>query len=146
MNDTELIYLAGLFDGEGCIHIASSKYLDKGRKNPPYKLRIQITNTCKDLMDKVASFGFYVIERKDLKKNWKRCWVGHMYDRKAAGLLKQMLPYLIVKKDEATLAIEFQDHKDKVGLANGKKGLSEEELAYRVSVKQQLSRLKEQKI
>jgi hypothetical protein len=146
MNDTELIYLAGLFDGEGCIHIASSKYLDHGRKNPQYRLRIQITNTCKNLMDKIGSFGFYVMERKDLKKNWKRCWVGHMYDRKAANLLRNLSPYLIVKKEEAILAIEFQDHKDKVGLTNGKNGLSEEELAYRISIKQQLSRLKEQKI
>ena len=145
-SNTELAYLAGLFDGEGCISILKEKD-QRGFKSYRYRLRIQITNTNKSVMDWLNErFNFYITERKDLKKNWKRCWVGVRHDRKARNLLVEMLPYLKVKKDEALLAIEFQKHKDTVGTSNGASGLTLEQIEYRERLKKELSALKEQKI
>ena len=145
MNNTELAYLAGFLDGEGCIHIVSTKG-QAGFKNLRYRLRIHITNTDKGVMDWLKQFGFYIRELKKLKKHWKQCWRADLCDTKARLLLEQLLPYLIVKKDETLLAIEFQTHKEKVGTSNGSKGMSEEEIEYRERTKKQLSELKEQKI
>ena len=145
-SNTELAYLAGLFDGEGCVSILKVSK-QAGFKSFRYRLRIQITNTNKHLMNWLNErFNFHIATHVPLKKNWKMCWVALKHDRKARNMLVEMLPYLKVKKDEALLAIEFQKHKDQIGTSNGASGLTQEQIEYRERLKKELSALKEQKI
>lgn len=144
MNNTELAYLAGFFDGEGCIRIVCVK--DKGYVYGHHRLWIQLTNTNQEIMDKIRNLGWYVTERKNLKKCWKRCWVGVLKDDKAMEVLQSIFPFLIVKRDEAKLAIEFQLRKKEMKNKNGRNGNGLKEFEYRESIKKQLSKLKEQKI
>jgi|MudIll2142460700_1097286.scaffolds.fasta_scaffold01876_4 hypothetical protein len=149
MDHTDLAYLSGLFDGEGCISIIKGKNYTHDKKvcpSPRYRLRIQLTNTNKEVMDWLASIGWYVRERKDLKKHWKRCWIGAQHDTSAVKWLKILLPYLKVKKDEAQLAMKFQEVKNQFTHNNGRRGLSDETLSKLESLKIQMSELKNQKI
>lgn len=152
MDNTELSYLAGFFDGEGCIFIQKIKSLQKSRvggirhcPNLRYRLTVQLTNTNQEVMDWVKSIGWYVHERKNLKKQWKRCWVGRLHDIRAYEFLKLVLPYLKVKKDEALLGIKFQDYKS-IMPSHGRHGRDKEETDYLESIKAKLSELKNQNI
>lgn len=144
MDQTELAYLAGLFDGEGCIFIQKLNK-QRGFITSRYRLTVQITNTCESIMMWFKSQGWYVLERKKMKKEWKRCWVGKLHDRNASRFLESVLLYLRVKRDEAEVALEFQKHKDEEPI-NGRNGLTSIEIEYREKLKRRLSELKEQKI
>ena len=144
MDNTELAYLAGFFDGEGCIRIICVK--DRGYLYGNHRLWIQLTNTNQEIMDKIRNLGWYVREIKKLKKHWKRCWVGVLKDNKALEFLQSVFPFLTVKRDEAKLAIEFQLRKLEMKNKKGRNGNGFMEFEYRESIKKQLSELKEQKI
>jgi hypothetical protein len=101
----EVAYTAGFFDGEGCVSIA--RYLQRGR--PYHTLAIIFTNT-----------NFQVLE-------WlQQRWGGHLTKPTkpsnprhrpsrnlwlsagpARPLLLAMLPYLIIKKPQVEIALEF---------------------------------------
>ena len=135
-------YLAGLFDGEGCITVYTRKDT-KGCKNLRYVLRIQITNINVPLMDYLNSIGWYVIKRSSSKYTIRVCYEARLEDRKAANFLIEVLPFLRIKYHEAALAIEFQIHKHSFGVhRNWKLGLPEEELMYRKYIKRRLSEIK----
>lgn len=149
MDHTELIYLAGLFDGEGCISIIKGKSYTHNHKvcpSPRYQLRLQITNTHEGLMQWLQTFGWYIHERKKLLKHRKRCWVAIICDIQARSWLEQMLPYLKVKKDEALLGIQFQEYKTNFTHNHGRNGLSQEILDKMQEIKNQLSELKKERI
>lgn len=153
MDNTELAYLAGIFDGEGCLGIVKTRGIYQRQTAPRYRIRLHITNTSKNLMDWVESLGWYVRERKEpsMKKEWKRCWVAVVNDNVALGWMQKMLPYLKVKRDEVLLGIKFQEHKNchannhQIGI-RGSVPMSEEEIQFREDLKRQLSELKQQKI
>lgn len=140
---TKIIYLAGIVDGEGCIRINAAK-VNKGYRSKRYRLKLQITNTSAKLMIFLKELGFYIRERtaKSQLPHWKRCWVAVMMDRKAAKMLTLILPYLIVKKEEALVGLTLQKHKDLMGTSNGARGLSEDTIVYRESLRVKLSELK----
>ena len=114
----KLAYVAGLIDGEGCIHIG--RHLPKGiRKNIRHTLVVHISNTDARLMAwlkselggsvhlvkqrraSVASDG-RVIQPMLQMMNW---FAG---GRNAQMVLEAVLPYLIIKRDQAEIAIEFR--------------------------------------
>ena len=149
MDHTELAYLAGLFDGEGCIMIIKRKGYSHNHKvnpSPRYSLKIQLTNTNKEVIDWISSFGWYVRENTNLKKQWKRCWVVFLHDIRAKEWLEKLLPVLRIKKDEAKLAINFQEYKTKFTNGHGRQGLSQEMIIHMEEMKSQLSELKNQKL
>ena len=110
-DEKKIIYLAGLFDGEGYVSIGKNS-------NKPYLLpQFGIANTSKDVMEwLVSNFGgkYYkvhtgrkttvpggeVIEKYELA--WRTNRVSDIY-----LLLKALLPYLIIKKKEAEEVFEY---------------------------------------
>lgn len=98
-------YLAGIIDGEGCINISNSK-------NEIFHLRIMVKNTSKDLifwLKEKFDGGIYFDKRRNEK--WRDTWVWYIDSGKTANILKKVLPYLIIKKQQAKLAIKFQNTK-----------------------------------
>lgn len=140
INKEDLIYLAGFFDGEGCILIQSAK--QSGYKNYRHKLTITITTTNNHITHHLKALGFYIFNRKPYKTHWKQQWAAVLCDRRAKALLEMLLPYLKIKKKEAVLAIKFQIHKDNIGYHKGQRGLTIKEIEYRERVKKQLQELK----
>lgn len=106
MKDRNWSYLAGLFDGEGCIHIAEVRFKDGGIG---YRLDIHITMTNLEVIKwLVAHFGgvYYTREVDNPRWNTAYRWVPKGKANKET-LLLGMLPYLIVKKNASNIGLEF---------------------------------------
>jgi DNA-binding transcriptional regulator YiaG len=146
--DLEIAYLAGLFDGEGMVHIRRA--IVGVRRNPSYALEIQISNSHRRVMDWVVEhFGGFLIEMRELsavRPQWK--WV--LRCQKARTVLETMLPYLVVKLQQAVVAIDFnraQMAETKLYEA-GRRGpipRTPEQMAYKERAKQMLHHLKRPK-
>jgi len=110
MNKLTLAYTAGLFDGEGCIVIALYRKPYRGRVTPSYALVCNVNITNKPIIDWLReTYGGSIIEQTKYRPaNYKRCWSWRVTSRKADKFLKAILPYLKLKKAQASLAIEFQ--------------------------------------
>ena len=123
-------YLAGILDGEGGININYS-----GPTRDCYRMRVYVVNTDLRLIKWLKSkFGGYIYRRKT-KEGYKTKWEWYHYDDKSTELLKECMPYLIVKKEQAELAIAFRD------TVNNEHKLSEETKSLRKSFHTQMKSL-----
>ena len=96
----ELIYLAGFFDGEGCITI--SRIRDKSGS-----LILMISNTNKTIIKLIAKWfkgDIMYIKQKD---NRKEAWTFKAYSQDAEIFLKAIYPYLLIKKEQAHIGLEY---------------------------------------
>jgi hypothetical protein len=117
LTEAEKGYLAGIIDGEGCILMNR----EKGRKGEYiYRLSVTIANSSKNLHgwleEKLVGRG-YVRRVKPTKDR-----VGHperwkpMYNwvvsgsRKAIVLLREIAPYLVIKREQAELLVNGYVH------------------------------------
>lgn len=93
--DVKRAYIAGLFNGEGCVTV-----------NPTNQLFITITNTNRDVLQFVANaLNAGYIDKKPVQKNQSPCYFWRCHSRHAAKVLEKLLPYLIIKKQHALLAV-----------------------------------------
>jgi hypothetical protein len=128
----KIAYIAGLFDGEGCVRI----YTEDNKKW--FILQITISNTCVPLLLEIQKhYGGNVSGRRN-----GLCYSWSMTSKPAAEILKKMLPYLIVKKEQAEIAIEFQARKEHGGYWRDKQ-ITEKELEIR---REYMNKLKELKL
>jgi hypothetical protein len=99
----KLGYLAGLIDGEGSICFRSD---NRGTERMSLVLSIA-SNTllCLTMIQKEFGGHLYLKSSKELKKaqGYTLAWHG----KKAQRLLEDVLIYLIIKRPQAELAIEF---------------------------------------
>ena len=115
MTETEKAYLAGFIDGEGSIGI----YPDY-RRNRNYRLVLTVSNTNKEVIDWIAKVTEEQHSRQVKVKTTKNCpsWQGEKDRWKdcysiwfgsgiAQKILKEVLPYIIVKKEQATIALQY---------------------------------------
>jgi hypothetical protein len=102
-----LCYLAGFFDGEGCVYILRG-YRSNG--NPFYSLEISLTSSdIKPLQEAQALFGGKISTAKGVKASNKDIFRLRLRSNQAASALRAMLPFLIVKAERAEIALEFQE-------------------------------------
>jgi len=102
-------YTAGIVDGEGSIHIMRSKDVSY-KTSLKYELRVSIGNTNEWLCQWLKmQFGGCVSSHTPLKPHWKRSYNWLMRANKARDFLELILPYLVIKKTHAELAIKFQN-------------------------------------
>ncbi len=109
MSKITLQYVAGFFDGEGSIGI----YYRQKTKDRFY-LRTQLTNNknkaAQKLMDYlIKNFGGNLSEQVTLSGKIKYNW--QLNSDNAVYFLKKILPYLIFKKDQAIIAINWQEQR-----------------------------------
>jgi hypothetical protein len=103
-------YAAGLFDGEGCVHIAKQKHAGCTRGHV-FRLVVSISqnhlNTLIDFQSLVGVEGRIYHQTRQGTTN--RDWYTLNYDGKAAGALLEVLkPFSIRKSSEMKVALEFQ--------------------------------------
>jgi hypothetical protein len=102
---TDIAYAAGFFDGEGCIIIRKSNRVSG---NISYSLGIQVAQVCQSpLLWLQSRWGCHICPVNRPRPTWT--WSPS--SRAAARFLQDVLPFLIVKHDQAIIAIEFQSHK-----------------------------------
>lgn len=110
LTEAETAYIAGFFDGEGmvCLSRQETKGANGLRRNPSYTLLVRIGQSSKPVMDWLLSKcggGYLSPKRVDSGRGH---WVLSLKSHRAMRLLETILPYLIVKKEQATHAIAFQ--------------------------------------
>lgn len=117
-SDTDIAWLAGIVDGEGCFTVKRPirrKSGENAGKRTSYQLWMVVCNTSKPMMDKMQSILETLgIEHQPMRKVWKGAratrWQYWLHVAKKAQLLKLtkiLLPYLVAKKHEALTVIWF---------------------------------------
>lgn len=106
-------WLAGIIDGEGCITINKQKAGAGGRVNPSYRLFMKVTmghevavRRVRDLLD-VGSIQPQVARPRADGVTFNPAWSWWVSANEAAAVLRFLRPYLIVKDEEADVALEF---------------------------------------
>ena len=106
MTDTELAYLAGIIDGEGCFFIGL--FRTKATKNLlNYQTYIKISNNEKSLIDWVhEKAGATNIQqdrptRKSLVN--RTCFSSQITGATLDALLPRILPYLVIKRRQCEI-------------------------------------------
>lgn len=143
MKKTDLAYIAGLFDGEGCIgiYLNQSKRTVGGRKLSHYRLACVVALTDEFLIHLLQMhFGgeFYTCKKR--KDTYRIAYRWSVYSKRALAFLEAVLPYLRIKKPQAEIAIEFQ----KTMRHRGKYCLTEKELAVKEAQSILLKHMKRQ--
>jgi len=114
LKQSDLAYLAGLFDAEGSISVIASTYKTQKGKMPRFDLSVSIVNTDKKVLQWILSLGFggLITEMQRPKENHKQCYHYLVRDNAALNFLKALLPYLRIKEEQARLAVAFQIRKN----------------------------------
>ena len=104
----ELAYIAGLLDADGCFY--ANSYLRKGRNCTSLTVRIQVTNTYLPVLEWVREIvgAGHISSYNDNNSSHKvvYAWIlnGHS---PIEQFLQGVLPYLIIKKEQAELMLAY---------------------------------------
>jgi hypothetical protein len=105
LSESEKGYIAGIVDGEGCIRLSRHKTIGKN-KSHIYHIQVTISNTSSQLLDwlenKIPGIAYH--RKTSQNPKWKDCysWV-IAGNRRAIIFLKEIKPYLVIKKKQAEL-------------------------------------------
>jgi hypothetical protein len=100
---SHLAQLATFIDAEGNIYINRTR--PKDRLSPKYTLRVSVINTSALLLNWLQrNFGGGVWRHGD-----RGCFIWIMVDRQAEFVIRYCLPYFLVKREQADLAVEFRN-------------------------------------
>lgn len=136
LKETEKAYLAGLIDGEGCIYITTTK-------KRYFRLSIILVGAVHDHIEeiaRIADVGSTHYQKR--KKPYADLTQWHISSNESLGLLKAILPYLILKKEQAKLAIRFQEHMNNSPNYNKWHPIPEAVLDYRLQLANMLKEMK----
>ncbi len=108
LHNEKLAYVAGIIDGEGCFGMYYSKRLDR------HIMTVDIYNSCLELLKWINEIfpGEYREIKAPSKKihvNWKPQYIWRSNNNQTLQFLKDVLPFLIVKKKQCELAIKFRE-------------------------------------
>ncbi len=112
---SEAAYAAGIFDGEGCVHIAP--YRQSGRKY--HRLDVTVTNTHFALMDWLHFRWLGYLGKPIAYPGRRPVRIWSLSEGYAKPFLQEILPYLTVKREEARLGLLFIQTKS---LNHGRRG------------------------
>ena len=121
MNKEDVIYIAGLFDGDGCITIRMNRPTSTSKhKSTLFSLVVKVTmcdkKTIKYLHDAFKVGHFRKNTGKEYNKSRSDAWSWTVMSRNALFVIKKLYPYLRTKKSEADVALEFEQ------VMNGRSG------------------------
>lgn len=135
-----LAYLAGIVDGEGCIHIGY--YFNKTQDRSVYHSLLQITSTDKCLIDWVTNiFGgnsSVYTQAQTPKNSTIKPYTWKASGERLTHLCELLIPYAIIKKEQLQIMLEFRktfqdQHEPKKG-QQGIQPISQELIDYRHSL------------
>ena len=105
---TDLAWCAGIMDGEGCISVnRSAPNSSKGEVSTKYSLRVVVSMIHLPTIERLKSIlGGRILPQKSgsvEKRRMRAMWSA----TDPAGVLRQLIPYLVCKQAEARLGIEY---------------------------------------
>jgi len=122
LSETDKAYLAGILDGEGCISFGSraGKYLT---------VTLQVTNTnfelIKWLIGHLGAGNWYGYAPR--VGNRRPCYLWSVAGKRATDIIRQVLPYLVLKRPQAELTIALPRFKN---ASPGKPTMTEKDYAF----------------
>jgi len=107
--DISIQYLAGIFDGEGCILIAKyKKAIKENIRGVAFAPYMTIANIYIPLLEKIqAQFGGRI-----RRESGDRTYALYFSPNEIRELLPQVFPYLIIKETQAKIMLDFLDKKE----------------------------------
>lgn len=125
------IYTAGLVDGEGCICISKLKKSPRGL-SPYHHLQFSLENTDPFITYWLQErFGGSVrLDKTKASQNHKPTYRWALKKVETLQFLRQLLPYLLIKRPQAELALQFYQQCD-VRRRGHKRRLEEDEILKR---------------
>lgn len=118
---TKIAYIAGFFDGEGCIRI---KEANKGENS--FYIIAHLTNSYRPTLDQVQELFGGAIRKQEKTPN-KTIYNWCASSSEAMDFLKVIHPFLREKQKQAELAIVFHDTKSALS------GVEKRKMAKRIS-------------
>lgn len=99
-------YAAGVVDCDGSIWV--TRYARKSGKFA-YRLRLNVTNTRRPLLVWFSNYfgGGTVTSNRREDRAWKTCYCWAISGERAVAFLELVLPYLVIKRKQAVLGLEF---------------------------------------
>jgi len=117
-----LEYIAGLFDGEGCIMLSQFR----GNSYIQLRVNVNLTNeTIPTILHECFGGSLMIVPPKG---NNKQQWMWRAIGKYAGEFLRLIYPYLIIKKEQAELGIKFQNNRPGKGSWRNKQEISQDKL------------------
>ncbi len=132
LNNSDLAYIAGFFDAEGAIMVKCFKT----KTNLRYQLAVSLADVDRNLLvyirRKFRNFGSIAMLYRVRYFGQKPTYEWRLESKQAMFFLKQVYPFLMIKKSEAETGIRFQSFLYRTG----GKFLSEQELEERQNTRE----------
>ena len=113
LSETDLSYLAGFFDGDGCINISKSH--PKHSKSPRHVLQVILAQANRPFLqmwaERTGIGKLYQFKSQTKLNNRQEMWHWRMTGQQAEDLLRLLMPFLLIKRAQADIAIEFRETK-----------------------------------
>lgn len=139
LKETNIPYVAGLFDGEGCVYIYERKAVG-GMVNPSFAMAVTVSSTNSDILYWLKGlFGGSINFHKRVKLIHRTCGEWRICSLQALPLLKSIQPYVRIKKEQVNLAILFQEMQRRGG---GRRRTSPVNIELNREIKIRLQRMK----
>lgn len=95
-------YMAGFFDGAGCVNMTRSR--------ASVFPRVLIVNTNREILEQFQrQYGGDINPIVHRRKNWKPSWGWRLSWTPAADFLEDILPWLVIKADQAHTATAWAE-------------------------------------
>ena len=107
MSQVELAYIAGLFDGEGCLHYSFKHHWYGRKENSEYW--IQITNINRPIIEylhNVFGGGMVLDRRQGGNRRMNFAW--KIVARGTFRVLRQIAPYLRIKREQVNMLLDHE--------------------------------------
>lgn len=104
-------YAAGLFDADGCVRIG--RWAKPNSTHVRFNVVATVANCCLPVLEAMKeTYGgsIHAEQRSKHNPNHRDWYAWHSGSQVAAEFLRRVLPHLIVKREEAELALALQDH------------------------------------
>ncbi len=106
LKDSDLGYIAGIIDGEGCIYISGVNSKARQKRYHRVGLKVSSTDEClvRWLGEKLGSTHYEETHRDNPK--WKDSWTWHLIGTPLLPILEATQPLMVIKKYQTQIAIE----------------------------------------
>ena len=96
-------YVAGLIDGEGCIHIEKSRATYRAR------VTLGMSAPARGLLEEMKSqWGGVMYQMRPATKRWAAAYQWYVWGDSASELLRYILPYLKLKRRQAEIGLAVE--------------------------------------
>jgi intein/homing endonuclease len=109
-DDLLLAWIAGFFDGEGCVIVELSNMPEciRGKRTSLHATLTQTSTDCLELVKERFGGNIKVSDvRKENARRWAVQYTWVVRNENALKFLQEILPYSVVKKSQIELALQY---------------------------------------